>query len=104
MFATVINFIDDVAEFDYVAAGEKALNLMITIVAVIVGVTQYAYTALMLWWEENDESVISICQTAGESIKAFALGCYNAGKQFRPVANYYVAMVADSAYRKAIAM
>lgn len=44
--------------FNYVNFGNKVIYYVATILAVIVGVVSYTYTALQLWWEENNEDVI----------------------------------------------
>jgi uncharacterized protein YaeQ len=45
--------------FNYVNFGNKVIYHVATILAVIVGVVSYSYTALQLWWEENNEDVVT---------------------------------------------
>ena len=50
---------EKVSKFDYVEFGEKFIIFVATISAVIVGFSSYVYTALQLWWEDNNETILT---------------------------------------------
>ena len=89
---------EQIADFDYVALGEKALNVIATVAAFIVAVTTYVSTALQLFWLENGEVILTNVFRIVITIVDFAGACYYAGRNFRPVANRVTARVADGIF------
>lgn len=49
--------------FDYVKMGNKVIYYVATILAIIVGVVSYTYTATMIWWDDNKEDVNLLVKT-----------------------------------------
>ena len=49
--------------FDYVKIGNKVIYYVATILAIIVGVVSYAYTATMIWWDDNKDDVTLFVKT-----------------------------------------
>ena len=95
--------LEQIADFDYVAVGEKALNFIITVTAVIVALTAYVSTALQLFWLENGETILTNAVRIVINTVDFAGACYYAGRNFRPVANRLTAQLADVIYYRLIA-
>ena len=89
---------EQIADFDYVALGEKALNVIATLTAIIVAVATYVSTALQLFWLENGEVIITNVFRIVINTMDFAGACYYAGRNFRPVANRLTARVADGIF------
>jgi hypothetical protein len=90
--------VEQIAEFDYVDLGEKALNVIATLTAIIVAVATYVYTALLLWWEDNGEVTITrVVQFTFWFIDAVG-ATYHAGVNSRPVVNRLTARVADGIF------
>ena len=89
---------EQIADFDYVAMGEKSLNVIATVAAFIVAVTTYVSTALQLFWLEHGESIVTNAIRIVINTVDFAGACYYAGRNFRPVANRVTARVADGIF------
>lgn len=80
-----------IKHFDHVKLGEQVITLVITLTAVIVGITTYAYTAFQLYWLDNGEVITERAKSAVEVIKLTATEFYLAGRDLRlSVANYTV--------------
>ena len=60
--------------FDYVTFGQKAIEVTVTIAAVVVAVTSYAYTAFQLWWDDNGEDVKALPPIVRERLIDFSVG------------------------------
>jgi hypothetical protein len=90
--------VEQIADFDYVALGEKTLNVILTLTAIIVGVATYVSTAVLLWWEDNGESTLIAATRFIFTVVDFAGACYYAGRNIRPVANRLTAQLADGLF------
>ena len=58
---------ESISEIDYVSAGRKVINAVVTLAAIIVAVSTYAWTALLLFWDEHGENI------KGGAIRVFSL-------------------------------
>ena len=95
----LFSVIEQIERYDYAAIGEKVINITATVAAVIIGVVSYIYTALLLWWEDNGQSVI-INAVRFTFIIIDTIGAvYYAGVNSRPVINHWVSRLADTTYR-----
>jgi hypothetical protein len=93
---TAFSAAEVIERFDAVAVGEKVINISATVAAIVIGVCSYVWTALLLWWEDNNATVITHL-TRFTFLFIDALGAtYYAGVNTRPVINYWVARVADT--------
>jgi hypothetical protein len=90
--------VEQIADFDYVALGESTLNVIATLTAIIIGVTTYVSTAVLLWWEDNGESTLIAATRFIFTMVDFAGACYYAGRNIRPVANHLTAQLADGLF------
>ena len=94
----VFNVAEVIESYDYVAVGDRVIQSVATASAIIIGVVTYIVTALQLFWCEHGE-VISTRTVQFVILTAdFAGACYFAGRNFRPVANRYCALLADNAF------
>ncbi len=50
-------------KFDYVKFGNKVIYYVATVLAVIVAVVSYAYTAMIIWWDDNKDEINSFVKT-----------------------------------------
>jgi cytochrome c-type biogenesis protein CcmH/NrfG len=69
-----------------------------TVLAVIVGVTAYLLTALLVWWEDNREEVKAKGKKFLNTFAAFCLGLYETGVELRPVVSKFFNQIADKVY------
>jgi hypothetical protein len=60
--------------FDYVSFGQKAVEVSVTVAAVVVAVTSYAYLAFQLWWDENGEDVKALVPVVRERLLDLSVG------------------------------
>ena len=60
--------------FNYVTFGQKAIEVTVTIAAVVVAVTSYAYTAFQLWWDDNGEDIKALLPVIRERLIDFSVG------------------------------
>ena len=105
MYNTALNVVDfgfetleRIERFDYIALGEKVINITATLAAVVVAVVTYVVTALQLFWLEYGETITVNTVRFTVATVDFAGACFFAGRKLRPVVNTWVARLADSAY------
>ena len=94
----MFNAAEIIERYDAVAVGDRIIKWTATAAAIIIGVCSYVWTALMLWWEDNGEVIITRA-TRFTFLFIDAVGAtYHAGVNSRPVINRYCARLADSAF------
>jgi hypothetical protein len=91
VFDVLFSAAETISEFDYVEFGEKLITFFATIAAIIVGFTSYVYTAVQLWWEDNNETTLTRGFQFVIHTMDFAHEVYIAGKDFRSIVNSFTA-------------
>lgn len=94
------NAAEVIASFDYVAVGNSVITCAATVCAIVVATTSYIITALQLFWCEQGDVITTRTIQFVVATADFAGACYFAGRKFRPVANRYCALLADTAFYK----
>ena len=87
-----------IQHFNYVKLGEQIITGFVIAAAIIVGVCTYAFTAAQLFWLDHGEAITERAKSALDVTHRFALNCYQAGRDLRPIVNHYSARLTDSAF------
>ncbi len=95
---TAFTSLEAISEFDYIAVGEKVINISATVAAIVVGVCSYVWTALLLFWEDNGEVITVGATRFVINIVDFAGWCYHTGRKVRPVVTHNLNRLADAAF------
>jgi hypothetical protein len=90
--------LEKLTEFDYVNAGRKVINGVVTVAAVIVALCTYMWTALQLFWDEHGEGITVGVTRAVFNVMDFGGNCLLAGREMRFLADKVVAQAIDRAY------
>lgn len=90
--------LEKVSEVDYVKLGENVIESVATVAAIVVGVATYVWTALMLFWLENGETIIKRAVQFVFLIVDFAGELLMAGREFRAFANKATARISDGVF------
>ncbi len=94
----VFNATEVIASYDYVAVGDRVIQITATLAAVVIGVCSYVWTALLLFWEDNGDTILTSVVRFTFILMDACGSVYYAGRKLRPVANRYCALAADSAF------
>jgi hypothetical protein len=75
-----------------------AVNVTATVAAVVVGLASYLWVALQLFWEDHGDDIVVGATRFAFLTADFAGNVLIAGRNFRRVANFVTATLADRAY------
>lgn len=77
---------------------QKAVYITATVCAVIVAVTAYLSTALLVWWEDNGDNVKLKAAQFTIKLTHFTKAVYNEGVNSRPAIVSAANKIADKVY------
>ena len=83
---------------DYRKLAYRALMALATLAAVAVGVSQFLYYNARKFWGQHGETITLAFYEFINWLEISIETVHKAGMDFRPVANRFVAMIADRAY------
>lgn len=90
--------LEKVSEFDVVEFGENVIENVATVAAIVVGVATYVWTALMLFWLENGETITKRAVQFVFLTVDFAGELLMAGRDFRAFINKATARFSDGVF------
>lgn len=83
---------------DYRKLAHRALMVLATLAAVAVGVSQFLYYNARKFWGQHGETITLAFYEFINWLEITIERVYQAGVNFRPVANRFVATIADRVY------
>lgn len=95
--------IEQIERYDYIAVGERIINIAATTAAIIIGVATYVITALQLFWLQHGESIMVDAFRIIVNLVDYTHELYQFGAETRRFIAKTLNYCMDRAYYSAIA-